>query len=647
MRSGKRSVINGVRANRIYEIDEAEAIEVQSSKFKVQSSREAPITNPQSPVTVHESRITNHESRLSNSPPVYEDVSQLLQHSHHEEEFNDFDRQPLLPRKLSQLGPGVGWYDVDGDGREDLIIGSGRGGKLAVYRDEGTGGFKRWSEEQFEKVMPRDQTAVLGTEFGLLVGSANYEDGQTNGGCVRIYDTRRKVSGESVLGQRFSVGPLALADVDGDGDLDLFVGGRVVAGRYPEPADSLLLRNEGGRLMLYQRLEKVGLVSGAVFSDLDSDGKPDLVLACEWGPVRIFRNERGKLVSWDAPLIINDQQSTFNQLTGWWTGVATGDFDGDGRMDIVANNWGLNTQYRTSREHPRKLHYGDLGGTGAVDLIETSYDEPMQAEVPERGLRAVSAALPWVKEKYSTFEAYGQASAAEIYGDKFKSMGVVEVNTLQSMVFLNRGDHFEAKPLPAEAQLAPAYAACVGDYDGDGNEDVFLSQNFFAVNPDSSRCDAGRGLWLQGDGRGNLIAVSGQESGVKVYGEQRGAALCDYDGDGRVDFVVTQNGADTKLYHNVGARPGLRVRLKGPAGNPRGIGAQLRLMFGPRPGPVRELHAGSGYWSEDSAVAVLGNPEAPTAIQIRWPNGPTATIPIPSHAKEIVVDISGSVLVVK
>ena len=352
----------------------------------------------------------------------------------------------------------------------------------------------------------------------------------------------------------------------------------------------------------------------------------------------IFRNERGKLVSWDAPLIINDQQSTFNQLTGWWTGVATGDFDGDGRMDIVANNWGLNTQYRTSREHPRKLHYGDLGGTGAVDLIESSYDEPMQAEVPERGLRAVSAALPWVKEKYFTFEAYGQASAAEIYGDKFKSMGVVEVNTLQSMVFLNRGDHFEGKPLPAEAQLAPGFAICVGDYDGDANEDVFLSQNFFAVNPESSRCDAGRGLWLQGDGRGNLIAVSGQESGVKVYGEQRGAALCDYDGDGRVDLVVTQNGAETKLYHNVGGKAGLRIRLKGLAGNPRGVGGQMRLKFGDRFGPAREIHAGSGYWSEDSAVQVLGTPEPPTQIQIRWPGGRMTTTDIPGNAREIELD---------
>src|SRR5437764_10174322 len=173
-------------------------------------------------------------------------------------------------------------------------------------------------------------------------------------------------------------------------------------------------------------------------------------------------------------------------------------------------------------------------------------------------------------------------------------MGVVEVNTLQSMIFLNRGDDFEGRALRLEAQLVVAFAVCVGDYDGDGKEDVFLSQNFFAVNAESSRSDAGRGLWLRGDGRGNLRAVSGQESGVKVYGEQRGAALCDYDGDGRVDLVVTQNGAETKLYHNVGGRPGLRVRLNSAAGNLQAVGAQMRLRSGTREGQMREVHAGRG-----------------------------------------------------
>ena len=166
----------------------------------------------------------------------------------------------------------------------------------------------------------------------------------------------------------------------------------------------------------------------------------------------------------------------------------------------------------------------------------------------------------------------------------------------------NRGDHFAPRALPWEAQLAPGFAVCAGDYDGDGHEDVFLSQNFFAVQPETSRYDAGRGLWLKGDGTGALEAVPGQESGVRLYGEQRGSALCDYDGDGRVDLVVTQNGAATRLYHNVGAKPGLRVRLRGRRPIQTASVPRCDCFYGTNSGPVREIHAGSGYWSQDSAV---------------------------------------------
>src|SRR6185369_10032378 len=138
----------------------------------------------------------------------------------------------------------------------------------------------------------------------------NYEDGLTNGGCVRVYDVARGASGESVLGPISSTGPLALGDIDGDGDLDLFVGGRVVAGRYPQPALSQWLRNEGGRFVAAQKWEQMGLVSGAVLSDLDGDGKPELIVACEWGPLKIFRNQAGQLRDWNPPVSLNSSGST-------------------------------------------------------------------------------------------------------------------------------------------------------------------------------------------------------------------------------------------------------------------------------------------------------------------------------------------------
>jgi len=242
----------------------------------------------------------------------------------------------------------------------------------------------------------------------------------------------------------------------GDGQLSLFVGGRVIAGRYPQAASSLLFQWREGKweadIENTARLAGVGMVSGAVFSDLDGDGRPELILACEWGPVRIFRNERGHLVAWDPPVTDNQppathnqQKVTLNQLNGWWNGVTTGDLDGDGRLDIIASNWGLNSKYRTSREHPRKIYYGDLDGNGTVDLIEAYYDEAMKAEVPGRDLRAVGGVFPFVKERYPTFEAYGKATLQEIYGAKLEAARSVEVTTLESMIFLNRGDHFEAR----------------------------------------------------------------------------------------------------------------------------------------------------------------------------------------------------------
>jgi len=215
------------------------------------------------------------------------------------------------------------------------------------------------------------------------------------------------------------------------------------------------------------------------------------------------------------------------------------------------------------------------------------------------------------------------------------------------MVFLNRSNHFEGQLLPTEAQLSPAFGVSVADFDGDGHEDVFLSQNFFANQPEVPRYDAGRGLLLRGDGTGRLKPMPGQESGIKIYGEQRSAAVADFNQDGRPDLVVAQNAAATKLFRNSTGKRGLRVRLNGPAGNPTGVGAQMRLLFGQRQGPMRELHAGSGYWSQDSAVQVLATPELPSAVWVRWPGGKITTSAVPKGASEIIVGTNGATTLVR
>ena len=607
-RNGKQSVVKGARANRLYEVAESAATQIENSKSK-----------PQSPAL------------------LFADTSAQVKDRHVEEPFNDFENQPLLPYRLSQLGPGVAWFDVNADGWDDLLIGSGKGGTLGAFLNDKKGGFKKNGEPPFNQLVTRDQTTILGWRTAVLAGAANYEDGLPAGAGVRQYDLASKTVFDVVPAQSSSTGPLASGDIDNDGDLDLFVGGRVIAAKYPEPASSMLFRWSGTAWVAdaenNRRFEKLGLVSGAVFSDIDADGDADLLLACHWGPLRVFQNTNGKFSDATAELKLD-------QWAGWWNGITTGDFDKDGRLDIVASNWGRNTRHESLGNGRVTLFHGDVDGNESVEAIEAYYDSRSRA-LPMQPFHLVGSVLPLVRARIGTFDRYAKMTVQEIYGEEFKGLKQLNVNTLDSMVFLNRGTHFEGKPLPVEAQWSPGFAVCVADFDGDGHEDIFLSQNLFCAHPETSRYDSGRGQLLQGDGRGGFRAMPGQESGIMVYGEQRGAAVADYNQDGRVDLAVTQNGAETRLFRNVSGKPGLRVRLQGPAGNPDGIGAVIRVGAAQQPGPVREVHAGSGYWSQDSAVQVMHGAETPAQITVRWPGGKTTVSEIPNGAKEIGVDMNG------
>lgn len=626
-RSGRRTRIHGVRSNSIYEIAE--------------SSSTAP-----PPAVVAR-------------PTLFADISDRIAHRHHDEPFNEFERQPLLPRKLSHAGPGVAWFDFDRDGQDDLVIGGGRGGRLAVFHGDGNGGFMVAANPALNTPLSRDQGGLVGITLPdgrgtrVLAASSNYEDGRTAGSLVRAYDLNATAVLETFPGQESSSGPLAMADVDGDGTLDLFVGGRCVPGRWPKPASSLVFLGRGERFELdltnTVTVAGAGLVSGATFCDLNGDGWSDLVLACEWGPVRVYLNERGLLR--EATEVLGLQP-----YIGWWNGVAVGDFDADGRLDIAASNWGLNGgpdgYDRATLAVPAKglevpgvplMYWGEFETSVGMGIIEATYDLGLGKIVPIRAKPAMEVGFPFIAAKFLTYHAYNTASVADVLGDHYAAAHASRLSApwLASTVFLNRGGTFAPAPLPADAQFSPGFGICAADFDGDGLEDLVMVQNFFHVQPEAVRCDAGRGVLLKGDGQGGFQSIPGHISGLMVSGEGRGAAVGDFDKDGRADLAVGQNAAATLLFHNREAKPGLRIRLKAPGPNHDAIGAQVRLRFGTSWGPVREVQAGAGYWSQNSAVQIFGTPALATHLWIRWPRGGTNLIALPPDRREIVVTPEG------
>ncbi len=595
----------------------------------------------------------------ANPPPVastppspstawFTNVSALLAHTHRQAPAPQPPLQSLLPARLDAAGPGVAWIDWDQDGWDDIALGASAGGRLAVFRNDGRGGFEPVRHPNLDTALSSGASMVLGARFNsgfhLLATAIPAADHSPPAHSVRAIRPGSADSVPVAPTSRSDPGPMAMADVDGDGDLDLFIGGRVIPGRWPEAASSQLLLQKDGAFEPAKSEGKpwsqLGMIQGAVFSDLDDDGDTDLALACEWGAIRLLRNDRGQFTAWDPTVTVegSDASQPGARLSKWigrWTGIVAGDFNGDGRPDLVVGNWGRNTRESASAGY--ELWHGDFSGGGGVEILETILDPATDRRFPWRARDELLDAYPWIPERFASYRAFAATDVDQFLSGRDVRPSRIPLVIGDSVVLLSRPDGFALRSLPMDAQLAPVFGLAVADFDGDGNEDLFLAQNFFGTEPETSRLDAGRGLVLAGDGLGGFRAVSARESGVKVAGEQRGVAVADFDQDGRPDVLLGQNNGPTQLFRNGSGRPGLRIRLLGPAGNPEAVGARLRLRSETGLGPAREIRAGSGFLSQDSSITVLATPVPATPLVIRWPGGRVQEVPIPPGATTLEV----------
>ncbi|MGZ8556708.1 MAG: VCBS repeat-containing protein [Chitinophagaceae bacterium] len=471
-----------------------------------------------------------------NRHPAYqtsftEATAQVLSQSllHKENIIDEYKDQVLLPHEFSRSGPFIATGDADGDGEEDFYVGGAKNQAGVLYVQQAarlTGSFGQ------VKFVKKNSTAFeadkryedMGTAFFdadndgdldlyVVSGGSEFDEGSEMY-KDRLYMNDGKANfTKSTLPVTISSGScITTVDFDGDGDLDIFRGGEVVPHQYPKPARSYLLLNENGKFVdktkdIAPAIALAGMVKSAVAADLNGDKKPELIIAGEWMPVKVYEYAGGKLNDVSAKYALENTE-------GWWNKLAADDIDGDGDMDIVAGNLGENYKFSASKEKPFEVYAKDFDGNGTNDIFLAKHLNDIV--VPIRGRECTSQQCPMIAKKFPTYLSFAESDLKGILGQDIENALHYQVHLFSSVSFVNDKGKFTIKKLPVEAQLSTVNGIIIKDFDGDGKKDILIAGNKFDVEVETTPADASPGVFLKGLGNGNFKSTKPLESGFFV-----------------------------------------------------------------------------------------------------------------------------------
>ncbi|MEO6542320.1 MAG: VCBS repeat-containing protein, partial [Ferruginibacter sp.] len=491
-----------------------------------------------------------------------------IKYVHHQKDFIDFNIQKLLPHKFSEYSPAIAAGDINGDGIDDFITGGSYENSAMIFTQNREGKFA-----QSMLLNSKDTLDKKTDDRGILLFDAD-GDGDldlyiSSGGYgmppnTAAYQDRFYINDgngnfkldSSILPQNYvSKFCVRAADFDKDGDLDLFIAGRVNPWNYPQPVSSFVYRNDtkGGKIkftdvtpLIAPSLINIGLTCDALWTDFDNDGWQDLLVAGEWMPLKFLKNDHGHFKDVTSSTGIGDK-------FGWWNSITSGDFDNDGDIDYVVGNLGLNSFYKGNERYPLSIYAKDFDHNGVLECIASKYIKDKAGgslrEFSTQTRDDVTDQMPFLKKRFLSYKSFAATSLDQLFTeDEIKGALKFRANYFNSAFLRNNGNGtFTMDALPDAAQYSIINGMVTEDFDGDGNLDICMNANDYATDPSNGRYDAMNGLVLKGDGKGGFIPLSILQSGIYINGNGKGLAKLKQ-GDNAYLIAATQNRGSIQIY---------------------------------------------------------------------------------------------------